>query len=568
MEVNGDAQSYDVIIAGGGAAGCVLAGRLSEISDKRILLVEAGPDAPPQGEHPDIRDPFPVAWSNSRFTWPDLTAEVGADPGNGTQRTSRPYLQGYGLGGGSNVNGMGADRGQPADYDEWDALGASGWCWTDVLPYFRKLENDSEFPGTLHGESGPIPIRRVHHLQWAPFARGFGRALQKRGFPRIDDYNGDFRDGVSSFPMNCTSEQRLSSSMGYLTSRVRARANLEILTGTTVERLTFTGRRVTGLCVKHTKGRRELHGRETIVSCGALQTPAVLMRSGIGPAKDLRHLEIPTTVDLSGVGRNLQNHPALVVATHLSRAAMQPPEHRSLMQNILRYSSNHAGCREHDMLMYPFNRSAWHPLGRRIGALVVYVNKAYSRGTVELTSADCQVAPRIRFNLLSDGRDFERMVGGLRFMLEVLADPEIARLRNEAFIPNDEIAARLDRRSFANLIGAWTITRLMDATTIRRSLIAKGLLDLAALTDNPEALRRIVRERARAAYHVCGTCRMGVAKDPGAVVDPVGRVHGVQGLRVGDASIFPTIPCANIHLTVLMAAEKIADHVKAEWGRT
>jgi len=563
MNSNGELAQlpFDVIVVGGGAAGCVLAGRLSEVPTQRVLLIEAGPDVSAENEHPDIRDTqFFAAFTNPEFTWNHLIAEMSPEIHEGA-----PYTQGYGLGGGSNINGMGADRGQPADYSEWRDLGASGWGWEDVLPYFRKLEQDQDFSGPMHGRDGPIPIRRIAPSQWAPFAAAVGQAVQRRGYRLFEDFNADMQDGLSSFPMSCTTEQRVSAAKAYLPKSVRSRSNLTLLTGTKVERLISSGGRVNGVLVHSAKGLVEIRGRETVVTCGALQTPALLMRSGVGPGAQLQHLGIPVVQDLPGVGRNLQNHPTLYLTVHLPKTSMQATHARPVLQNILRYSSGHPGCAQHDMLLYPFNRGSWHSLGGRIGALIVYVNKAYSRGSVELTSTDSAVSPRIRFNLLSDPRDFERLVSGLQFALDILADPAVARVRNEAFTADGRLVARLGRRNRRNQLQAWAIAKVLDNGTLRRILLRNDFLDVCELARDAQALQQFVRTRAHAAYHVCGTCKMGAPSDPQAVVGPTGRVLGVQGLRVADASVFPTIPCANTHLTVLMTAEKMADHIKSDW---
>jgi len=467
------------------------------------------------------------------------------------------------------VQGMFAVRGLPEDYDEWRACGAAGWDWQEVLPYFNKLEHDLDFSGPMHGSSGPIPIRRNPADSWPPFSKAVGAAIVRRGFRSFEDYNADFGEGLSSMPMANLADRRVSASMGYLSVAVRRRSNLTIVPNASAQRLEIENNRICGVIARTASGPQRFFGKDTILSCGALRTPALLLSSGIGPAEHLRGVGVAVVHDLPGVGRNLQNHPKVQdIAVHLPRSSMQPRRQHTLGQNCLRYSSHAAGCPPKDMFITSLNKASWHPLGKRIGIIAVVVHKPYSKGYVELASADPSKAPRICFNTLSDERDFERLVAGLRDVLRLLVDPEVAAVRNEAFLPQGKIVAKLAKRGPSAWFQAYGIKSLFDIPPLRRTLLKDLTLNINEVIGNEAALRAMVRQRVELSRHVCGTCKMGRADDPQSVVDTHGRVHGVNGLRVVDASIFPTLMRANTHLPVLMVAEKMADHIKADWLET
>lgn len=531
-----------------------------------MLLVEAGADAPAGTESADIRNPYPASAANERLFWPGLTAEGGAAPADGAARLSTPYLQAMGVGGGSNVNGMLADRGHPADYDEWRDCGAEGWGWRDVLPYFIKLERDMDFAGALHGKDGPIPIRRLPAEQWAPLAKALANVFVRNGAPLVEDANGTVRCGVAATPMNSLPDRRVSASMAYLTADVRRRGNLSILPTTTAERIRVREGRVSGLAIRRARECYELSAPEIVVSCGAIHSPAVLLRSGIGPAAQLQGLGIPVVRDLAGVGRNLQNHPLVSLALCLRPEGMQSTQQTHWQQNLLRYSSQWPHCTDSDMLLLVSNIVSWHALGRRMAGIGVFVLKAYSRGCVELLQADSAVEPRVRFNLLDDERDFERIVGGVRLALEAMIDDEVLRLRHEVFVPDSTLGSRLAKVSFWNAAVARVLSVAVGVAPLRRMALRGKTLDAGALARNEDALRAYVRRYAQAVYHVCGTCRMGRIEDSTTVVDSACRVRGIEGLRVIDASVFPTVPSAGTHLPVIMVAEKMADRIKREWS--
>jgi 5-(hydroxymethyl)furfural/furfural oxidase len=351
---------------------------------------------------------------------------------------------------------------------------------------------------------------------------------------------------------------RVSSAMGYLGADVRRRPNLHILTDSSVASVTLDGIRVTGVTVDTPHGRIRLRARNVIVSAGAIHSPTLLLRSGIGPAADLQQSGVHVIADLPGVGANLQNHALVTLAVHLKAASVQPAGQKAWGQNCLRYSSGHANCPPSDMLMFAVNKTSWHPLGRRIGSLGIWVYKSFSRGSVTLRSADPGVVPQVRFRLLSDERDRERLIDGITLAAGVLADPRVAATCNETFLPDGALVRRLNRPRFDNWCRGLAISLLLGPNALRRRLLGPAILEPARLASQRSLVRDIVLRTAGPMGHVAGTCRMGRASDRSAVVDARCRVHGVQGLRVVDGSVMPSIVRANTNLPITMIAEKAA----------
>lgn len=536
-------MTVDYVIVGAGSAGCVLANRLSADPGNRVLVLEAGP------EDRSLMIHIPVGYAQT-LKDPKVNWLYATEPDPGSNDRVHVWPRGKVLGGSSSINGLLYVRGQPSDYDTWGQLGATGWSYADCLPYFRRSEGNERLKDGLHSGDGPLNVSDATTRH--PVSDAVVRAGMEAGLPFNDDVNGDQQDGISYFQLTVKDGRRWSAAQAYL-KPARARPNLKVETEALAEALLFEGKRAVGVRYRQDGLVREVRASREVILCGgAVNSPQLLELSGIGDPEVLTAAGIPVRHALAGVGTNLQDHyvvsvqfrlkPGTVTVNEMSRGwrlVVEAARYLATRKGLLTLSAAHvqAYWRSRPGLDGPdvqyhilpatvdvqkFVATQIWELERVPGLTIAPCQlRPESRGTIHVKSPDPTVAPAIRPNYLADPIDQQTIVAGVRFARTIAGQPALAPYMV------GEIEPGVDRQSDAELL-AW------------------------------------VRERGSTIYHPVGTCRMGAASDPLAVTDPAGRVHGLSGLRVVDASLMPRLVSGNTNAPTIMIAEKISDAILAD----
>ena len=496
------------LVIGAGSAGCIVAAHLSSLGDREVLLVEAGPDHVPADLPADLANGRRNALQSHGW---------GLRHRPSTTPLRLPLPRGRVVGGSSAVNTCIGIRALPRDIEEWAAIGLQDWTWEACLPAFRAIETDRDF-GTsrpdIHGASGPLPLLRPPRHTWTPWQAGFVEAARMAGFAECADANDpETPEGVGAHAMNQLEGRRISVAEAWLTEEVRAREALTLWADTPVQCLRFRGDRVVGARVRRGGQELDIDATEVVLAAGAIHTPYLLLRSGIGPAAELQRLGVAQSHELAGVNHRLLDHPGFAMFFRSRRSSISSPG-GPLIQSVLRCSSGE-GPWPHDLQL---QAGSHVPVGGRDLALVSIMGmlgKTHGHGEIRWPSLEPGAKPEVRSRFHEDPRDRSRSVRAMELARELAARAPLVELAAHAWPTRRRVSTRAG-------ISRW----------------------IPWATDS--------------GYHPCGTAPMGPASDPLAVADGRGRVHGLQGLHIADASLMPTIPTGNIHLTVLMVAHRIA----------